>query len=146
MLLTQKETMLLKDLKAQEELCIKKYAKYSAGACDGELKNLFSQIGKTEQQHFNTVSQILGENTGQNKSGDCACKEAAATVGEQEDKYLCEDALASEKLVSSVYNTSIFEFKEVSVREALNHIQKEEQQHGEQIYSYMAAHGMYATN
>ena len=29
-------------------------------------------------------------------------------------------------------------------RDVLNHIQKEEQQHGKQLYDYMAAHGMTA--
>jgi len=60
MMLTQKETTLLQDLKTQEKLCVDKYSKYSASACDGELKNIFSQIGKTEQQHLDTVNQILG--------------------------------------------------------------------------------------
>ena len=61
----------------------------------------------------------------------------------QQDSYLCTDALSTEKHVSSVYNTGIFEFKDPGIREALNHIQKEEQQHGEQIYNYMEINGMY---
>jgi hypothetical protein len=59
------------------------------------------------------------------------------------DKYICSDALSTEKHVSSTYNTGIFEFKDVSVRNILNHIQKEEQEHGEKIYSYMSMNGMY---
>jgi len=42
-----------------------------------------------------------------------------------------------------VYNISIFEFADANVRQALNHIQKEEQQHGEGIFNYMKSHGMY---
>jgi len=61
----------------------------------------------------------------------------------QKDSYLCKDALSTEKHVSSTYNTSIFEFKDTGVRSALNHIQKEEQQHGEQIYNFMSQNGMY---
>ncbi len=64
--------------------------------------------------------------------------------GKKKDAYLCQDALGTEKHVSSTYNTCIFEFRDPNVRNALNHIQKEEQQHGEQIYSYMAANGMYS--
>lgn len=159
MTLTQKETTLLQDIKSQEKLCVDKYTKYSANACDGELKNLFSQIGRTEQQHLDTITQILGGTVPSMNSGsgnasasasagvtlgasNCSCKEEdAASV--QNDKYLCEDTLATEKHVSSVYNTSIFEFTETAVRDALNHIQKEEQNHGEQIFDYMSAHGMY---
>ncbi|WP_334307029.1 spore coat protein [Intestinibacter bartlettii] len=29
------------------------------------------------------------------------------------------------------------------MRQVLNHIQKEEQEHGEEIYNYMNKHGMY---
>ena len=41
MKLTQKETALLKDLKASEELCIEKYGTYAERAEDPELKQLF---------------------------------------------------------------------------------------------------------
>ena len=61
----------------------------------------------------------------------------------QEDKILCADLLSTEKYVSSTYNTAIFEFRDENVRNVLNHIQKEEQEHGKKIYDYMASHGMY---
>jgi predicted Zn-dependent protease len=41
------------------------------------------------------------------------------------------------------YNTAIFEFVDTNVRQVLNHIQKEEQQHGEGVFHYMMNHGMY---
>ncbi len=62
----------------------------------------------------------------------------------QKDSYLCTDLLSTEKHVSSVYNTAIFEFKDTGIRDVLNHIQKEEQRHGEQIYNYMSQNGMYS--
>ncbi|WP_338659685.1 spore coat protein [Paraclostridium sordellii] len=46
-------------------------------------------------------------------------------------------------LISSTYNTAIFEFKNKEIRQVLNHIQKEEQEHGEKIYNYMNQHNMY---
>ena len=49
----------------------------------------------------------------------------------------------TEKYVSNSYDTSIFEFKDTGVRDALNHIQKEEQKHGEDLYNYMAKNNMY---
>ena len=61
----------------------------------------------------------------------------------EHDKFLCEDTLAMEKFASSGYNLSIFEFRDTNLRDVLNHNQKEEQHHGEQIYKYMEAHGMY---
>ena len=76
----------------------------------------------------------------ENASGSKAKKPAAC----EEDEYLCRDALDTEKHVSSLYDTCIFEFVSAQARDVLNHIQKEEQEHGKRIYDYMAAHGMTA--
>lgn len=150
MTLTQKETTLLQDLKSQEQLCVEKYAKYSSDACDGNLKNLFSQIGQTEKQHFDTINQILGGSVPQMSVGGNKTSSIQTDLNsqrseeeKQKDKYLCSDALSTEKHVSSTYDTCIFEFKDSNIRNILNHIQKEEQQHGEQIYNYMSQNGMY---
>lgn len=59
------------------------------------------------------------------------------------DKDLCQDMLMTEKYVSSTYDTTVFECTDTKVRQALNHIQKEEQEHGEQIFNYMQQNGMY---
>ena len=61
----------------------------------------------------------------------------------QNDAMICQDLLATEKYVSSAYDTTIFECVDPNVRNVLNHIQKEEQQHGEGIFNYMLNHGMY---
>ena len=60
------------------------------------------------------------------------------------DAFLCKDALAMEKHVSGLYDTSIFEFSSPVLRDTLNHIQKEEQNHGEQLYEYMSKNNMYS--
>jgi spore coat protein CotF len=152
MQLTQKETSFLKDLKEQEQTCVEKYNKYSAEACDGQLKGLFTQIGQTEQQHLDTINQIMGGTVPAMQSGGNkqpplnftpVYNAAAPNQNKQKDSYLCTDLLSTEKHVSSVYNTAVFEFKDTNIRNILNHIQKEEQQHGEQIYNYMAQNGMY---
>ena len=154
MTLTAKETSLLKDLRSQEELCIEKYTKYASDACDGQLKNLFTQIGQAERQHLQTIDQIASGTVPQMNAGGGSqsqqsggsCSQSASSCSSQEykqDSFLCADALAMEKHVSSSYDTCIFEFTDPAVRNALNHIQKEEQQHGEQIYNYMSQHGMY---
>ena len=59
------------------------------------------------------------------------------------DKEMCTDVLMTEKYVSGEYDTAIFEFTNPQVRQILNHIQKEEQQHGEKIFNYMQSNGMY---
>lgn len=153
MTLTQKETMLLEDLKSQEQLCVDKYTKYSSEACDGQLRNLFSQLGQAERTHLDTINQIMsGTMPGMSSGGQSQQKpqftqtytESCNDKNKQNDSYLCSDALANEKHVSSVYDVSIFEFANPQLRNILNHIQKEEQGHGEMIYEYMAANGMYS--
>ena len=67
-----------------------------------------------------------------------------AQDAKDKDAFLCKDALAMEKHVSSVYNVSIFEFSCPTLRDTLAHIQKEEQNHGQQLYQYLAKNGMYA--
>ena len=59
MTLTPKENSLLSDLKSQEKLCIEKYGKYVNEACDPALKNLFSSIKTTEENHLTTINRIL---------------------------------------------------------------------------------------
>ncbi|QAT42385.1 spore coat protein [Aminipila luticellarii] len=172
MVLTEKERTLLNDLKSEEKLCIDKYNKYSSEASCGELKNLFSSLEGVEQNHYDTITQILNGNTpsmgmggsqkpnlqqmsGQNpisqqmsaqsqSSQQMSGQSQSGGQDKTKDKYLCSDALGTEKHVSSMYDTCIFEFKDENVRNALNHIQKEEQEHGKKIYDYMSQNGMYS--
>ena len=154
--LNQKETSLLQDLKKHEELCIKKYSGYAAQASDPQLKQLFTTLGQQEQQHLSSINQILAGQLpamGSQQGGQQAQQAPQTqqsfppiqpgTASTQTDAVMCEDLLSTEKYVSSTYNTAIFEFRDPGVRQVLNHIQKEEQEHGLGIYSYMASHGMY---
>lgn len=56
--LTQKEVDLIDDALKYENICVKKYATYAAQAQDPELKALFGQIQKKEEQHVNTLNQL----------------------------------------------------------------------------------------
>ena len=142
---TQKEKSLLKDLKNQEQLCVDKYGEYAARACDPDLRRLFEDIRQTEQQHLRTVCDWLGEQPAQNApAGDCPCADFAdVQQAMAHDKYLCQDALCTEKKVSSTYDVCIFEFCDPQVRQQLHQIQGAEQQHGEMLYQYRAQNGMY---
>ena len=149
MTLTQKETNLLQDLKNQEQLCIEKYGKYESEACDSQLKTLFSSIKTTEQSHLDTINKIMNGEEVKMPSAAPAAQQWSGTPSsctpenKQKDAFLCKDALSMEKHVSSLYDTSIFEFTSTTLRDTLGHIQKEEQNHGEQLYSYMSANQMY---
>jgi spore coat protein CotF len=150
-MLTQKETNFLNEFKAQEKLCVEKYTRYAESAHAAPLKNLFSTLAQAERTHLETINQVLGGTTPQPAAAPSAtqsvCNDKAEyddTQQKKDDSLLCQDMLATEKQVSALYNTGVFEFSDPLLRDTLAHIQKEEQNHGEQIYSYMAANGMYA--
>ena len=151
MVLTQKESTLIKDLKGQEQLCIDKYEKHAECAHDPQLKQLFTKIAGVEREHLSTLNQIESGTvpaTGGGKQATIPTFTAYHTQGEtpekKQDCYLCTDLLTTEKHASNLYNTCVFEFGQTALRQVLNHIQTEEQQHGEQIYKYMQANSMYS--
>jgi spore coat protein CotF len=167
--LSKKEELLLKDQKSHEEVCIEKYTNYAEQAQDPELKQLFNQYLSQEEQHLNTLNQIMsgqvpnlqaqqggqsgqqGQQSGQNQSSQQSGQnqqygmQSSKSTGmvDQSDIELCKDVLMTEKYVSNTYDTAIFEFRDTNIRNALNHIQKEEQQHGEGVFNYMYSKGMY---
>lgn len=154
--LNDKERMLLQDEKAGEELCIEKYKKYSEEASDPELKKLFKELMSKEEDHLKTLNKMLTGtvptlNTQQkqqnqqnsNTNVSSANVDNKNQINFKQDKIICQDSLAGEKYVSSTYNSTIFEMRDTNARQVLNHIQKEEQEHGEKIYNYMQSHNMY---
>ena len=151
MMLSQKETSLLKDMKSQEELCVEKYNKYARIAKSDSLRNLFESMAKVEQNHLQTITTMMnGSVTAppakleSSNNANCTPAPYGNEADKQADAFLCKDMLATEKHVSSLYDTSIFEFKDPTARQMLNHIQAEEQQHGEQLYAFMSCNGMYS--
>ena len=155
--LTQKEKSLLEDQKKHEQICIEKYTNYASQTQSPQLKQLLESYAAQEQTHYDTVNQILsgqvpslnqGQQSGGQQSTSSANAAQSATnmqgaMADQSDASLLNDLLMTEKYVSSTYDTAIFECTDTNVRQALNHIQKEEQQHGEGLFNYMQSHGMY---
>lgn len=170
--LSTKERFLLEDAKTHEQNCIRKYENYENLACDAQLKAVFRANAQKEQEHLQTINQLLsgqvpsmnqsGGQSGQNSQGSQSTQQSgASTMSQQQsinmqssgnspfkasDKELCTDMLMTEKYVSGAYDTTIFEFKDTNVRDVLNHIQKEEQKHGEAIFAYMQSKGMYSAS
>lgn len=150
MQLTQKENGLLDDMIESEKLCIEKYKKHSDVAIDGQLKGLFSNLSDLETKHLQSLDSIKSGTVPSVQSGSKAAMPSFQSVyspapsqDKSTDMFLCSDALSGEKHVSHLYDTGIFEFRDENVRNVLNHIQKEEQQHGKMIYDYMSANNMY---
>ncbi|MBO8158090.1 MAG: spore coat protein [Thermosyntropha sp.] len=139
--------MLLEDQKKHEQVCVQKYNEYASKATDPQLKQIFTAYARQEQQHYDTINQILSGQLpamgGQGSQGMPIAGGIQPGAGNPQDAALCSDMLMTEKYVSDTYNTAIFEFTDSNLRQILNHIQKEEQQHGEGIFNYMNAKGMY---
>lgn len=151
---TTKEKLLLEDAKSHEEQCIRKYANYSCLTCDEQLRAVFQSNGSKEEEHLDTINQLLSGSVpsmggqGQASPAQQKMKTQSNASGNPNlsDKDMCTDMLNTEKYVSGSYNTAIFEFRDAQVRDVLNHIQKEEQKHGEAIFKYMESKGMYSSN
>jgi spore coat protein CotF len=151
--LSQKERMLLEDQKNHEQICIEKYKNYASQASDPQLKQIFTANGQGEQEHLNSINQLLGgrlpqtgqqgQNSAQSQPQSAGQVKQASPAAVKSDKEMCTDMLMTEKYVSGTYNTAVFEFQDTRVRDVLNHIQKEEQKHGEAIFQYMHSKGMY---
>jgi len=157
--LSQKERMLLEDQKNHELICIEKYTKYANQAQDTQLKQIFNANGQVERTHLDSINQLLSgklpqmnqqqnQNSQQNQNQQQNQNSGQMNTTQQggtnfSDKDMCTDLLMTEKYVSGAYDTAIFEFKDTRVRDVLNHIQKEEQKHGEAIFQYMESKGLY---
>lgn len=151
MILTEKETSILKDLQTQEKVCMEHYTLCASTAKDPALKDLFSKIAKDEHEHYKSLEKALtGDIPTVNGIGfkadeyhPTATYDASSDpTDKQHDALLCSDSIGNEKMVSADYNSSLFQFGSSEMRKLLNHIQTEEQNHAEMIYKYKTQNGM----
>ena len=150
MVLKETERTAIENLRTQEKSSIEKYQKY-AQAIDPELKNLFEQLHKKEQTHYDSLTQVLD---GTVPSSDCNDSDgrdyepraiytaASQSEDKMHDAFLATDAIGTEKLVSGEYNTNVFMFGDSDLRKLMADIQVEEQNHAEMLYKYKTANGM----
>ena len=117
MLLTEKEMTVLKDLQTQEKSCVDKYERYTGLAKDEELKQLFGELKKKEQEHYKTISGMLNGDVPSCDCNDTAGKDykpeghyskSEASEDKTNDCFLATDCIGTEKLVSGEYNTNVF--------------------------------------
>ena len=151
MKLNQKEVQLITELKSQEELCVKKYDFYAKQAKDPELKNLFKKLLKYEQTHYDMLDSLSKGTVPQIKTKTPLANKyepkTGGTVdqaGKEFDKFLCTDVIATEKYVATAYNDDLFYFCSPEVRNVLNAIMTDEQNHAEMIWKYKVANKMTA--
>lgn len=151
MIVKEKEIAAIKDLQTQEQNCIEKYGRSAQNANDPVLQELFKQLQKDEKQHYESLSQVL---QGATPSCDCNDDKGAKynpqatydsnseTEEKKQDCFLATDCIATEKLVSSEYNSDVFIFSDTEVRKLLADIQIEEQNHAEMLFKYKTVNGM----
>lgn len=150
-ILKEKEITAIKDLQTQEKTCIEKYKRYARQAKDPVLKELFQQLSQKEQQHYDSLSQVL-----EGKIVECDCNDAdgknyqpkatytsmSSPEDKQSDCFLATDCIGTEKLVSGEYNTNVFVFADAWLRKLLADIQIEEQNHAEMLFKYKTVNQM----
>ncbi|MCM1107082.1 MAG: ferritin-like domain-containing protein [Blautia sp.] len=151
MVLTEKETSVIEDLRQQEQSCIEKYKRYSSEAKDPVLRDLFNDLQKEEKEHYESLGKVLN---GSVPSCNCNDRDGAMyqpkatydSLTNSEDKkndcFLATDCIGTEKMVSGTYNTDVFVFGDTKIRKLLADIQVEEQNHAEMLYKYKTVNGM----
>ena len=149
MLLSQKETDVIKELQTQEKNCVAKYRIYSQQAKDPVLKDLFSHLEAEEEKHYRSLGQVLDGSVPECNCNDTHGKDyhpTATYTSESTDKandcFLATDCIGTEKMVSGEYNNDVFRFGNSDVRKLLADIQIEEQNHAEMIYKYKVVNKM----
>lgn len=158
--LSQKERTLLEDQKKHEIICIEKYSNYAGQANNEQLKQICKANEQSERSHLDSINQLLNgtvpqmnqqqsQNSQQNQNAQQMQGAQSGGMGVAQpgassfcDKSICQDILMTEKYVSQTYDNAVFGFTDTNVRNVLNHIQKEEQQHGEAISKHMENTGM----
>ena len=113
MVLKETERTAIENLRTQEKSCIEKYQKYAQQAIDPELKNLFEQLHKKEQTHYDSLTQVLdgtvpssdcNDSDGRNYEPRAIYTAASQSEDKMHDAFLATDAIGTEKLVSGEYN------------------------------------------
>ena len=150
--LNTEEKVFLKNLRTQEQMCVDKYKFYAQQAKDPQLQQLFGEIGRREERHYNLLSALMkGEVTPAKNRRSEMVKEyepkpaytaKSKNADKQHDQFLCTDAIATEKYVAGAYNDDLFRFSMPTVRDLLNTIQTDEQNHAEMLWKYKMANGM----
>jgi len=120
----------------------------------GSITQMLSQMsGQSQQQGGSSQQQGGGSqqqsgNKGQSFTGSMMPGATASQTqftgqGTLNDQQMCTDLLTTEKAVSDMYDHAVFESTNQQLRQVLNHIQKEEQDHAFAIYQYMQQKGWY---
>ena len=114
------------------------------GNAQQQQQKQYQQQGQQQSQYQQQLQQQqMQEQYPQQQLRQQAQINLPTGSGNDIDAFLCNDLLNTEKYISGTYDTTIFEFTNPQVRQILNHIQKEEQKHGEDIFLYMQSHNMY---
>ncbi len=104
MILTQKETNEIKELRKQEGTCVEKYGKAACQAKDPVLKQLCETIQKEEQKHCDSLDQVLGGTVPKCDCNDSMGKNYAPTATytagtnseeKKQDCFLATDLIAT---------------------------------------------------
>lgn len=152
-ILNEVERNEIKELLKEEQTCIEKYHRYKKQALDPELKDLFAELEKKEQKHYDSLQQVLRGEVAKVDCNDTSGRDykPVGTYDKDEDSenkrsdcFLAVDGIGTEKMVSGDYNSRIFAFSQSEIRSLLADIQVEEQNHAEMMYKYRMANGMIA--
>ena len=120
------------------------------GSINQILQQMGNQGSQQQKQGGSTsgTQQQGGGGKGQSYSGSMMQGATASQTqytgqGTLSDEQMCNDLLTTEKAISDMYDHAVFESTNQQLRQALSHIQKEEQDHAFALFQYMQQKGWY---
>lgn len=140
---SEKEQAALKSLQKEEKMCAEKYSRAADCTENPALAQMFRKISGEENGHYNTVTRMLEGSVPAPAAGKKPMTQApAGQVSSQQDQFLLEDLLATEKFTSGAYNSAVFDFEDEQARQVLSEIEQEEEHHGKQLSDWMPSSGL----
>lgn len=90
-----------------------------------------------------SVPQRLSNTSGTGSLGMVASHTQYTGQGGLSEEQICNDLLTTEKAVSDLYDSAVFESSNEEIRQTLNHIQREGQDHAFTVFQFMQKKGWY---
>lgn len=140
------ELYVLHNLMGAVETHIKRYDFCENKTPDPRLKALIAMLREQDEEHYKMLAQLeqdiipmVERNERENHLKVPEGKGKGTTI----DARYCTDLFEGEKSLSSEIDQAIFKIRDSAVRNVLNYIQKQQQEHGRLLGQYMDEELMY---
>lgn len=140
------ELYALRSLMKTMDVHIQRYRFCEKNTPDFRLKALLAMLLKQDEEHYRTLIQLeqgIIPIVGRDDRESRLKVPDGKGRGNRIDARYCREMYEGEKFLSSEIDQTIFKVRDSSVRNVLNYIQKQQQEHGRLLGQYMDEELMY---